>query len=444
MQRLAESDLAAWKRGRRRKPLIVRGARQVGKTWLLERFGEVHFPERFKVDLEKRRDLHGIFAGDLAPQNILPQLEIALGQRIIPGRTLLFLDEIQSCPRALMALRYFYEEQPELHVVAAGSLIEFALREISFPVGRVQFLELRPMSFVEFLLAGGLDLLAAEVRAPPKRLPETIHAMLLKRVRDYFFVGGMPEAVRVYWEEGSLLPAFEVQAEIIEAYRQDFSKYAPRADKDALDQVLSGVARHMGNQVKYTRLGEGFTGPTYHKAFDLLRTARVIHKVPSTDPSGLPLSAGSNARKFKAIVVDIGLLQRLCRLPVDVEITRTDLLSIFRGRLAEQFVAQELMMSQSDDLYYWARDARGSAAEVDLLFVRAGKVHPVEVKSGKGGTLRSLHIFLDRHPSCEPGYVLYSGIYAERPELRLVFTPIYYAASLASTAVPTRRTASLG
>lgn len=441
LKRLIEDQLKQWKASDRRKPLIVRGGRQVGKTWSIDRFGREEFSSTVKVDLEKRADLHRIFDGSLDSRALLTQLEVAVGRRIVPGQTLLFLDEIQTCPRALTALRYLYEGVPELHVVAAGSLLEFALGEISFPVGRVQFLNMYPLTFAEFVLAGGNAPLYDILRAPPAVLGEATHRLLIEELKKYFFVGGMPEAVRAY-VDGSMLQAFEVQSEILSAYRQDFAKYAPRADKDCLNQVLDSCAAAVGEQVKYSRLAQGFSNPTIHKAFDLLCMAEVLHKVPAVKAPVLPFGASVNHRRFKASLIDIGLMQRLTHLPVSVELRQEDLLAIYRGKLAEQFAAQELLVSQNRELYYWAREDGGKPVEVDYLIQREGRVCPIEVKSGGSGTLRSLHALLAAHPECPEGIVLYSGPYGWRPESRVRFVPLYYAGSLCSSEVSAETTRS--
>jgi predicted AAA+ superfamily ATPase len=430
LRRLVESALLQWHGADRRKPLILRGARQVGKTWTVERFGRAHFKEMVKVDLEKRRDVHGVFEGNLGSKTVLAQLSVAFGRRITPGETLLFLDEIQTCPRALMALRYLYEEVPALHVIAAGSLLEFALGEISFPVGRVQFLNMYPLTFAEFVLAVGNEPLFDVLQRSPTALPAATHRVILEHLRNYFFVGGMPEAVAAFRDGASLLDAFDVQAEIIEAYRQDFGKYAPRADKQALDRVLASCAARVGERIKYSTLAEGYSNPTLHKAFDLLCMAQVVQRIPAVSNPALPLAASANARKFKAAVVDIGLMQRLSHVPVDVEIRHENLLSIYRGKLAEQFVAQELTVLQNRELYYWAREERGSTAEVDYLLHKQGDVYPIEVKSGEGGTMRSMHLFLKAYPKVKQGIVLYGGTYGERLEEKLRFVPLYFAGSL--------------
>ena len=429
MKRVAAEKLLEWKNRHRRKPLIVRGARQTGKTWSIEEFGNANYEKIHKIDFEKARNAHAVFDEDLDPRRILGELEVILNSKIDVNRSLLFFDEIQSCPRALMSLRYFYEDLPDLHIISAGSLLDFALEEISFPVGRIQFLNMYPCSFYEFLLAIGKDLMAAELLDFPKRLPLATHQLLMANLKIYFFVGGMPEAVKAYAENASMLEAFEVQSEIIDSYRQDFSKYAPRADTVCLDMVLNNVAAMIGMQIMYSKLADGFSNQTIHKAFDLLERARVIRKIRTTTPV-LPFGAGANNKKFKASILDIGLMRKLADFPVDREIRQHDLLAIFRGQMAEQFVAQEFLFSRNSDIYYWSREARGSSAEVDFLLDTKEGVVPVEVKSGKGGSLRSLHALLDAYPECLEGIVLYSGEYSELLEQRLKFVPLYYAGSL--------------
>jgi len=424
MKRLLEKQLKQWKTSSRRKPLILRGARQVGKTWLVENVLAKEFDSFVKIDLEKRSDLHTHFQMSLDPKTILNHLELAVG-RIIPGKTLLFLDEIQACPQAIMALRYFYEEMPELHVVAAGSLLEFAFGEISIPVGRVQYLHIYPMTFYEYLLAVDKEPMAEQSMAPPNGVDSSIQEMILEELRMFFFVGGMPECVKTWRDTGSMVETFQVQSEIIESFRDDFSKYKPHVDTACLDSVFLNAARNVGEQLKYTRLNDGHSGQSNRKAFDLLVKARVLHKIPSCDPSGLPLGATANQKKFKAALLDIGLMQRICQVPVELELQQENLLAMYRGKLAEQFVAQELLAWHGPDLFYWARETRGSNAEVDYLVVCGGEIFPVEVKSGAGGSLKSLHLMLGKYVNCPKGLVLYSGVYKRLEEQRLEFLPLY-------------------
>ena len=427
MLRFIDNDLRRWQESTRRKPLILRGARQVGKTWSLKEFGKTRFESLALVDLERNQPLRKLFDGDLKVTRICSDLEVILQQKITPGKTLLFFDEIQACPRAITALRYFYEEMPELHVVAAGSLLEFALEESSFPVGRVQFLNLYPLCFAEYLEAIGNIPAATAVLGNPAEISPAVHDLLREELKRYFFIGGMPAAVKAYLENNSLRDAFEVQQEIAESYRMDFAKYTPRVDRFCIDSVFTSLSQHIGKQIKYARLGEGYSNPTLKKAFDALCLAQVARRIPSVDPSGLPLGATASAKLFKALMLDIGLMRYLSGMPNDIEYAKSDLLAIYRGAMAEQFVGQEMLVSQQGALYYWERQAKSSSAEVDYLAVLNGKIHPVEVKSGATGSLRSLHLFLASYPECGTALVFSDRPYADLPEQKIAFLPLYSA-----------------
>jgi len=429
MKRFIDQELLKWKHRKRRKPLIIRGARQVGKTYSIRSFGESHFDMFALADLERNPELHRIFNGNLDAKQIIADLEILLGQKIYPGKTLLFIDEIQACPRAITALRYLYEEMPDLHVIAAGSLLEFAMKDISFPVGRIQFLQLYPLCFVEYLLSIGHNEAARILLEPPKAVSEPVNAFLLEELRRYFFIGGMPESVLSYMESGSMQEAFEVQAEICETYRMDFAKYRPQVNKDCLNSVLTSISQNVGQQIKYSRLATGFSNPTLKKAFDLLAMAKIIAKIPSTDPSGLPIGASSSDKVFKGLMVDIGLMRYLTGMPINIEYQKAELLNIYRGGMAEQFVGQEMLLSQNGSLHYWSRQAKSSSAEVDYLAIIDGQIYPIEVKSGPSGRLKSLHIFLKTYQNCPKGIVFSTGPYGELAQERISFVPLYYAFS---------------
>lgn len=431
MERIIQKKLEQWKISKSRKPLIVRGARQTGKTFSIKEFGTVCFKGNIHVvDFEKYPEWIRVFAKDLDPIRILSELEILLNAKITPGNDLLFFDEIQESPRAIMSLRYFYEELPELHLIAAGSLLEFSLKDISFPVGRVQILNMAPMNFYEFLKAGNLDRAADIVLSKPEKLSESIHMMLLDSLRQYMYVGGMPECVKLWWNTKSMTEVFDVQDELVESYRQDFSKYAPFSDKRGLNQTLTVVAKSVGHQIKYTQLSDEFSGPTNKKAFDLLRLARVINKVRATSAASLPFESAASERKFKALMIDIGLMRALNDLPVNIEFTKNDLLAMYNGAMAEQFTGQEFLSGGMKNLYYWSRDAKSSSAEVDYLIVRDNKIYPIEVKSGPAGKLRSMHMLLETYPHIEQGYVISTAPFGTIPEQKLTFLPLYYAYGL--------------
>ncbi len=428
MKRWIERQLLEWKDSKRRKPLILRGARQVGKTWSVKKLGADHFENTVHMDLEKNRQFHSLFEGDLDPKIIVQNIEVLLKTKITSGKTLLFIDEIQSCPRAIMALRYFYEEMPQLHLIAAGSLLEFALSEISFPVGRIQYLHMTPMTFSEYLMAMGNEKALEIIQYKPQKLPEPIHLSLLRDLKTYFFVGGMPESVKSFVQTGSIAECFKIHEELVHSFKDDFGKYAALSNKDCLEEIFTNTSKNIGNQLVYSGLSNTFSHPTIKKAFDLLVKARMIKKVESVGKLELPLDVQSSSRKFKAIMLDIGIWQQLSGISVENAIAESDLMNIYRGALAEQYVGQELAASTGESLYYWARGAKSSAAEVDYIVTVKGKIYPIEVKSGSSGSLKSLHLALKTYPDCPGGIVFSTREYGEIPEQKLTFLPLYYAA----------------
>ena len=431
MERIFSKRLDDWKVSSNRKPLIVRGARQVGKTYTIKQFGSKSFPGKVHVvDFEKHPEWHDIFKKNLDPVRIISELEIVLNTKITTGQDLLFFDEIQAAPQAISALRYFYEELPGQHVIAAGSLLDFAMKEISFPVGRINIRDMAPLNFYEFLKASGKDKAAEIICSEPERLSDAIHTMLLESLRQYMFIGGMPECIKVWGKSQSMADVFEIQSDLVESYRQDFSKYAPYTDKRSLNYALHAIAKNIGHQIKYTQLSDEFTGPTNKKALDLLMLARVIGKVRAASPASLPLGAMASEKKFKAILLDIGLMRKLNDLPANLEYTKNDLLSMYNGAMAEQFAGQEFISSGMNNLYYWSRDAKSSSAEVDYLITRNNKICPVEIKAGASGRLRSMHMILKQNPHIEQAYVLSTAPFGKIPGQKLTFLPLYYAYGL--------------
>ena len=427
MKRLIYSDLIRWKDKKGRKPLLVRGARQIGKTWSILNFAKQHFSNVVSIDFERNPSFISTFDNDLSPNEIIASLELLLNQKITEKDTIIFFDEIQSCPRAIMALRYFYEEMPNLHVIAAGSFLEFALSEISFPVGRIQSINMTPMTFKEFLDAKGLDQLADNLEKTPQQFPEVIHNKYLQELKNYFFVGGMPECVKTYIETKSIRTAFEIQSDIIHSYRQDFSKYSMKIDPTILNEVLTQASIQVGEQIQYTKLNTHNTGVTNKKAFDSLCMARLTHKVSACKHGNIPLGASLNQKRFKSLIVDIGLMQNLNHLPIDLESTHEDLLDIYKGKLAEQFVGQQLKHTIGDSLFYWKRDSKNSNAELDFIYQDNNKIIPIEVKSGHSGSLKSLHLFMKTYPDIPKAYVFSGNPYKELPEQKITFLPLYYA-----------------
>lgn len=430
MERHVYKELKNWVNRSRRKPLIIRGARQVGKTWLVENLARAEFDYLIKVDFEESPELISLFEGDLNTQKICAELELRSGVDIVEGKTLLFLDEVQLCPRAIISLRYFYEQLPGLHVIAAGSLLEFAFGEISFPVGRIQSLEVNPMNFSEFLLATDHSKAAEICNNPVVEISDAIHNFLMGLLREYWMVGGMPESVKEYIETKSIKSATEVQDEIYSTFHLDFNKYKPKTDINCLKSVFSNIALHVGKQVKYTGLAKDSTIPTIKKAYESLVLARVVKKVRSVSSPGIPLLAHSSDKKFKNLYLDIGLMNRAMGLEYSVALKHTNLLAIYRGQLAEQFVGQEFISASENQLYYWARDAKSSSAEVDFIWLVKTDLIPIEVKDGPSGRLRSLHLYRD---SYNPPYsvVFHSGQLGILEEEKIIFLPLYYVGSFA-------------
>ena len=431
MKRFFLEKLQNWKDSPLRKPLIIRGMRQTGKTWCLKEFAFASFPAGIRlIDFEHSRKWQAVFEPDLDPKRILVELELLLGQPIRAGQNILVFDEVQQCPRALESLRYFYEQMPDLHVAAAGSLFDFALENVSFPVGRVQFLDLYPMTFCEFLLANGHSSMAELLLAPPRLIPVAVHEVLLQELRRYCMIGGMPGCVQTWLDTQSILDVRTEQDNLLSAFQQDFSKYTPKVDRHCLETVWENAAKAVGTQIAYARLAPDYTGTTNKKAFEVLSMARLLRPVRASSAAGIPLDCAATTR-IKVILGDIGLMQSICNRTAADEWAQSDLLAIYRGSVAEQFAGQELVASfAGHEPHWWKREAKNSTAEVDYLVELQRGIQPVEVKSGSAGSLKSLHQFIKDHPGCRDGIVLSSAPYAELPEQRLRFIPIYFAGSL--------------
>ncbi|MDJ0766688.1 MAG: AAA family ATPase [Myxococcota bacterium] len=431
MKRTIENRLLKWQHTKKRKPLIVRGARQVGKTFTISAFGRNSFDNLFIFDFERVSRYRAIFEDDLDPRRILSELEIEAGKRIFPGHALVFFDEIQTCPRAVASLRYFYEELPDLHVIAAGSLLELALDDISFPVGRVAFEWMRPMSFSEFLEGIGQELLAEKIPhfEADLNVSQAVHQKLIAELRRYFIVGGMPEAVVRFAEQGSYQEASAVHEAVVIGFLQSLIKYHQRANITLLEHLLEQFPRRVGQQIKYSHLDPHRHTETVKAAIHVLERTLLIALVRASAAQGLPLAAGIRPKVFKAIFLDIGLMQHLAGADSGAILHESDLTNLYRGALAEQFVAQELLAtgpgSENDKLFYWSRAARSSNAEVDLLMVRKGVVHPVEIKAGAIGNLKSLGIFRREHPGAAHAFVLSPEVRKRVVSNDAVILPIY-------------------
>lgn len=398
MKRVLEKELISWKDKKEHLPILLRGARQVGKSYLVEQFGKKYFENVAVVDFENHPEYKAPFSSR-EPKEILTRLEFLLNMKIIPSKTLLFLDEIQTCPEALISLRYFKEKLPELHIIAAGSLLEFMLHDenYSFPVGRVDFLFLRPFSFFEYLQE--VNSIKAEhlsrfsIENPPTELE---HQEILKWTRKYLFVGGMPAAINASKEASSLLETSRVHSRILQAYENDFGKYAKVTQHKYLQSIFRKAPSLIAQVIKYSKLDPEARARELKPALDLLCHTQLLQKIYYSNATGLPLQAYIKEDRFKLLFLDIGLLQ--CSTKIDATFFfEKEILQINAGMIAEQFVGQELIAYkdyyQNEPLLYWEKYQKGDA-EVDYIIERKGHIIPIEVKAGSTGSLKSLHMFL--------------------------------------------------
>lgn len=398
MYRKIEDYLLEWKSSSNRKPIILRGARQVGKTFTIEKFAEENFEHFVKINLEQEYELHSLFES-AKPQQIINELSAIYNIPFIEGKTLFFIDEIQASPKAIASLRYFYEEKKDLHVIAAGSLLDHTLNEMpySMPVGRVEFAYMYPLSFKEFLFALDETGLAKSIidYQPGNTFGTAIHNRMAELLRLYFFIGGMPEAVEYYRGNHELSGVEKIHSNLITSIQFDFAKYGTRKQQEYLNDVLNYTANNIGKKVKYVQVNKNAQSKRLKDAFLKLEMSRIVHLIRHTKSTNVPLSQMESRDIFKPVFMDIGLVNHIARVKL---IDINNLVLAFEGVLAEQFVLQELIANsdayREEKLNYWVREAKNSNAEIDCLFQSGNQVYPVEIKAGKRGTLKSLHVFL--------------------------------------------------
>ncbi|MBK8452289.1 MAG: AAA family ATPase [Thiofilum sp.] len=393
--------LKNWSTSPLRKPLVIRGARQVGKSTLVKLFAEQTQTTLLTVNLERYPQLNSIFASN-DPLTILPTLELLPRMPSLDEHSLLFLDEIQAAPNAIPALRYFYEEKNSLPLISAGSLLEFALAQhhFSMPVGRIQYLHMGPMTFSEFLLALDENKLVELLQNYQwgQAIQPIAHQRLLQLLRHYYFVGGMPEAVSAFAQTQSYQAVSQVHNSIIDTYREDFPKYAGSRDLTRMLNVFNFAARHVGTKIKYSNISPKEQSSVLKKDIELLCMARVISKVIHSNSSGLPLQANLDEKVYKLLFLDIGLMNAINGLDARVLQSMNETKLINEGTIAEQFIGQHLQGLLADspnrELTYWLREGRSANAELDYVITLSGTIIPIEVKAGSSGTLKSLHQFM--------------------------------------------------
>ena len=403
MQRDLMKALQQWKSDPIRMPLILRGARQVGKSWLIDAFAK-SFPSYTSINFDEDENASSFFEGHLDIEKILQKLRLYTNTPLIPGESLLFLDEIQECPQAVKSLRYFKEKCPQLHVVAAGSLLDFLLEKIGVPVGRVQFMYLYPLSFGEFLTSMGQQALRESIFSG--ETSTAIHNLLLAHLKDYMWLGGMPAVIDTWLRFKDPAQCLSMQERIITAYRQDFLKYARKNQITHVENVFFSIATQLGNKFKYQQVAPSQKSASLKNALSLLIKAGIAYPCYHASAQGLPLLASHHQNRFKVFFFDIGLAQRINQLSLKEWVTAPMDVG-YLGAIAEQWVAQEYIAYSSVEcppaLYYWHKEDKRSNAEVDFLFAKNNHVIPVEVKAGVKGGMKSMHVFLKTHPSSPYG-----------------------------------------
>lgn len=398
MYRTAMEQLQKWKAKKRRKPLIIRGARQVGKTWLMKEFGDREYSSVVYINFDNNQRMKALFEGSLEVERLITGLELYAGHKIDPDNTLLIFDEVQEVPRALTSLKYFNEDAPQYQIVCAGSLLGVALhRGTSFPVGKVEFLELYPLSFFEFMVAMGKERYVELLQKGDFDMATAFKQDYIELMKHYYYVGGMPEAVQSFADNRDFNEVREIQRRILEAYEQDFSKHAPNEAVPRIRMLWNSIPAQLAKENKkfiYGLIKEGARAKEYELAMLWLTDCGLVHKVHRVTTPSLPLKAYKDLKAFKLFLVDVGLLSCMVGLRQDVLLDGSELFKEFKGALTEQYVLQQLKTIRGLNIYYWTAD-RGTA-EVDFVIDNGSDVIPVEVKAEVNLQAKSLKVYRDK------------------------------------------------
>lgn len=398
MKRLITADLLRWKESHRRKPLILKGARQVGKTYIVKDFGKKYYSNYVYFNFDKETELASLFDDTKDPERLIEQLSIAAGQKIEPGKTLIFFDEIQECGAALNSLKYFYESAPEYHIIAAGSLLGIKLSRTSFPVGKVNFLDLAPMTFVEFLMADGMENLAeyiANINATEK-VPELFASQLAEKLRTYFLVGGMPEVVDSWVTNKDINEVRQIQDEILRSYEDDFAKHTTASEANKISLIWHSIPSQLARENKkfiYQAIREGARAREYEGALNWLRDANLIHKIPCISAPKLPLSAYEDLTAFKIYLLDVGLLSYMSGIGTRVVLDGDRLFAEFKGALTENYVLQTITAEKRTPVYYYDFDRYS----LDFIAQLGDQIYPIEVKSSERAGHASLTNYIEKY-----------------------------------------------
>ena len=399
MYRKAIEHLFKWKAKKNRKPLVIRGARQVGKTWLMKEFGKTAYQSMVYINFDNNRRMKELFSTDLDTERIIIGLELYSGDKIDPDNTLLIFDEVQEVPAALTSLKYFYENAPQYHIVCAGSLLGVALHEgTSFPVGKVEFMDLFPLSFTEFLMAMEKEQYADLLEKQDFEMVTTFKHEYINLLKQYYYVGGMPEAVLAFSENMDFGEVRRIQQRILDAYEQDFSKHAPTDVVPRIRMLWNSIPAQLAKENKkfiYGIIKEGARAKDYELAMLWLSDCGLVYQVHRVTAPNLPLKAYEDLKAFKLFVVDVGLLSCMVRLRADTLLDGNDMFKEFKGALTEQYVLQQLKTLEDLQVYYWTND-RGSA-EIDFLIDNGKEVIPMEVKAEVNLQAKSLKTYKEKY-----------------------------------------------
>lgn len=424
MQRIEIQYLNKWRKSVDRKPLIIRGARQVGKTWLMKEFGRLEYEDVVYVNCEADPTVRNIFMGDFDTTRIIRGLQILAGKTIDPNHTLIIIDEIQEAPGALTSLKYFQENAPQYHIIAAGSLLGITLnRSGSFPVGKVEFLDLFPLSFVEFLDAINENQLADLLRNPDWSLINSFSEKFTDRLRQYYYTGGMPEVVLQYSVSGEMKQVREIQKRILVSYEQDFSKHAPAEIVPRIRMIWNGVPAQLAKENRkfiYGQLKAGARAKDFELALSWLIDCGLLYKVHNVSKPALPLKAYEELNTFKLFMLDIGLLGALTDLDAKTLLEGNSVFTEFKGALTEQYVYQQLRTLNELPVYYWS--AGNARSEVDFLLQHKGQIIPLEVKAEENLHAKSLRVFCEKY---KPVLAVRSSMSGFRKEDWMTNLPLY-------------------
>lgn len=424
MYRIAIEKLYKWKNSKHRKPLIIEGARQVGKTWLMKEFGKQAYADTVYINFDSNSRMADLFSADLDTDRLIMGLELYAGRKINPDNTLLIFDEVQEVPRALASLKYFYENAPQYHIVCAGSLLGIALHQgTSFPVGKVDFIKLYPLSFSEFLMATGNERFAELLKKQDYEMITSFKQTYIDALKHYYFVGGMPEAVQSFAESKDFNEVRAIQKRILAAYEQDFSKHAPNEIVPKIRMLWNSIPSQLAKENKkfiYGLVREGGRAREYETAIMWLSDCGLVHKVSRVNAAGIPLKAYEDLKAFKLFIVDVGLLGCMTGLRQRTLLDGDDLFVEFKGALTEQYVCQQLKTIEDLGVYYYTND-RGSC-EIDFVVDNGEQIVPIEVKAETNLRAKSLKTYRERF---EPELSVRTSMADYKKEDRLLNLPLY-------------------